>query len=109
VDFSVLDDVDFLKEVMLDAAVKSQAQVLSVTHKKFEPNGCTILILVSESHLSIHTYPEEAFAAVDCYTCGEKVDPQVAIDYVIEKLQPKKKHIKKLIRGIKEQDIQVID
>lgn len=108
-DFSVLDDVDFLKEVMLDAAVKSQAQVLSVTYKKFEPNGCTILILVSESHLSIHTYPEEEFAAIDCYTCGKKVDPQIAIDYIIDRLNPKKKYTKKLIRGVKEQEIKVIE
>ncbi|MGM0881761.1 MAG: adenosylmethionine decarboxylase [Bacillota bacterium] len=109
VDFSVLDDVDFLKEVMIDAAVKSQADVLSVTYKKFEPNGCTILILVSESHLSIHTYPEEEFAAIDCYTCGEKVDPQIAIDYIIDRLNPKKKYVKKLIRGVKGQEIKVID
>lgn len=108
-DFSILDDIDFLKEIMIDAAVKSQAEVLSVTYKKFEPNGCTILILVSESHLSIHTYPEEKFAAIDCYTCGKKVDPQVAINYLIDRLNPEKKYVKKLIRGVKEEEIQVID
>lgn len=105
VDFSVLDDVDFLKQIMIDAAVISRAEVLSFTYKKFEPNGCTVLILVSESHLSIHTYPEEGFAAIDCYTCGMKVDPQIAINYIIEQLKPLKMYTKTLIRGSNEIDI----
>ncbi|RCW48031.1 adenosylmethionine decarboxylase [Paenibacillus prosopidis] len=107
VDFSLLDDVEFLKQGMIDAAVKSRADVLSVTYKKFEPNGCTVLILVSESHLSIHTYPEEKFAAIDCFTCGKKVDPQIAINYLIDILKPKKMYMKKLIRGLDE--IVIID
>jgi S-adenosylmethionine decarboxylase len=63
---------------------KAMAQVLSVIDKKFDPNGCTILILLSESHLSIHTYPEEEFAAIDCYTCGKDVDPRIFLPFTLE-------------------------
>jgi S-adenosylmethionine decarboxylase len=107
VDFTVLDNVHFLQQIMIEAAEKSGASVLSVIHKKFDPSGCTILILLSESHLSIHTYPENEFAAIDCYTCGMNVDPKIAMDDLIEILKPKKMYSKTLIRGTEE--IEVID
>lgn len=59
-------------------------------------------MLLSESHLSIHTYPEKNFAAIDCYTCGTTVEPQMAIDYIVNILKPEQIQIKKLIRGIGE-------
>ncbi|MNI62498.1 S-adenosylmethionine decarboxylase proenzyme precursor [compost metagenome] len=61
--------------------------------------------MLSESHLSIHTYPERGFAAIDCYTCGENVDPQMAIDYLVTVLQPEKAYAKKLIRGLGELEV----
>jgi S-adenosylmethionine decarboxylase len=107
IDFTVLDNMNFLQQTMIEAAEKSGAAVLSVINKKFAPSGCTILILLSESHLSIHTYPEKEFAAIDCYTCGEKVDPKIAIDDLIDILKPTKMYSKTLIRGSEE--IEVID
>jgi S-adenosylmethionine decarboxylase len=107
VDFTVLNNVDYLRQIMVDAAEKSLATVLSVTYKAFDPCGCTILILLSECHLSIHTYPEKEFAAIDCYICGRSVDPQIAIDYLIDLLKPKEMYAKKLTRGLKE--IEVFD
>ncbi|MBO8171175.1 MAG: adenosylmethionine decarboxylase [Bacillaceae bacterium] len=105
VNFDVLNDVEFLKRHMVEAAEVSGATVLDVQSKKFEPQGATVLVLLSESHLSIHTYPEKGFAAFDCYTCGETVDPQVAIDYLISVLKPKRVYSKKLIRGLGEIDV----
>ncbi|WP_372661803.1 adenosylmethionine decarboxylase [Cohnella sp.] len=102
VDFTILNNVDFLKQIMIDAAEKSLATVLSVDYKEFDPYGCTILVLLSESHLSIHTYPEKEFAAIDCYTCGNDKDPELAINYLINLLKPKQIYTKTLIRGIKE-------
>jgi S-adenosylmethionine decarboxylase len=107
VDFTVLDNMNYLQQIMIEAAEKSGATVLSVINKKFDPTGCTILILLSESHLSIHTYPEKEFAAIDCYTCGEKVDPKIAMDHLIDILKPNKMYSKTLIRG--SQVIEVID
>lgn len=78
---------------------------MSVQSKQFEPQGATVLVLLSESHLSIHTYPERGFAAIDCYTCGETVDPQIAIDYLVRVLKPEKTYAKKLIRGLGELEV----
>jgi len=105
VDFERLNNMEWLKAQLVEAAEVSGATVLSVQSKQFEPQGATVLVLLSESHLSIHTYPEKGFAAIDCYTCGETVDPQLAVDYLVSVLKPEKTYTKKLIRGLG--DIQV--
>ncbi|ALS26970.1 adenosylmethionine decarboxylase [Paenibacillus cisolokensis] len=107
VDFDLLNNAEMLQAHMVEAAEACGATVLSVQAKQFEPQGATVLVLLSESHLSIHTYPEKGFAALDCYTCGETVDPQLAIDYMMSVLKPEKVHAKKLVRGIGE--LQVIE
>ncbi len=99
VDFTMLNDGEFLKERMCEAAEKCGATVLSVQYKQFDPQGATVLVLLSESHLSIHTYPERGFAALDCYTCGETVDPEVAINYLLEIFKPETVFPKLLKRG----------
>lgn len=91
---------------MVEAAEACGATVLSVQAKQFEPQGATVLVMLSESHLSIHTYPERGFAALDCYTCGETVDPQLAIDYMVSVLKPKSTYAKKLVRGVGEMKIE---
>lgn len=106
VDFNLLNNAEWLQSQMVEAAESCGATVLSVQSKQFEPQGATVLVLLSESHLSIHTYPEKGFAAIDCYTCGETVDPQLAIDYMVSVLKPEKTHAKKLIRGLGEMQVE---
>ncbi|GIP60739.1 adenosylmethionine decarboxylase [Paenibacillus woosongensis] len=105
VDFEVLNNAELLQAHLVEAAESCGATVLSVQSKQFEPQGATVLVLLSESHLSIHTYPERGFAAIDCYTCGETVDPQLAIDYLVSVLKPEKMYAKKLIRGLGELEV----
>lgn len=105
VDFEVLNNAELLQAHLVEAAESCGATVLSVQSKQFEPQGATVLVLLSESHLSIHTYPERGFAAIDCYTCGETVDPQLAIDYLVSVLKPEKMYVKKLIRGLGELEV----
>ncbi|WP_166238892.1 adenosylmethionine decarboxylase [Paenibacillus turpanensis] len=105
VDFDKLNSAEWLQANMVEAAEVCGATVLSVQAKQFEPQGATVLVLLSESHLSIHTYPEKGFAAIDCYTCGETVDPQAAIDYLVSVLKPEKTYAKKLVRGLGEMEV----
>jgi S-adenosylmethionine decarboxylase len=100
VDFDLLNHAEWLETQLVEAAERCGATVLSIQSKQFEPQGATVLVLLSESHLSIHTYPEKGFAALDCYTCGETVDPQLAIEYLVSLLKPKSMHATKLVRGI---------
>lgn len=80
--FEKLNDLQFLKESMLEAADRCGATVVGESFIQFSPQGVTGVLVLSESHLSIHTYPEEGFAAIDCYTCGYTVDPEIACDYL---------------------------
>ncbi|MEI7025219.1 adenosylmethionine decarboxylase [Paenibacillus sp. y28] len=105
VNFEFLNNAEFLQAHMVEAAEACGATVLSVQAKQFEPQGATVLVMLSESHISIHTYPERGFAAIDCYTCGETVDPQLAIDYLVSVLKPEKTYAKKLIRGLGEMSV----
>jgi len=82
VDFEKLNDADYLRSAMTEAANRSGATIVGESFIRFNPQGVTGVLVLSESHLSIHTYPEEGFAAIDCYTCGTSVDPEVATDYL---------------------------
>jgi S-adenosylmethionine decarboxylase len=98
----LINDVELLTTYMVDAANTSGATVLSTRSQKFKPQGVSVLVLLSESHLTIHTYPKKGFAAIDCYTCGECVNPQVAVDHLLDQLKPEKIFVKGLVRGIGE-------
>lgn len=82
VSFDKLNDVHYLRGVMVEAAERCGATIVGENFVEFDPQGVTGVLVLSESHLSIHTYPEEGFAAVDCYTCGQTVDPEIACDYL---------------------------
>ena len=84
--FVLLNDEKCLIELLENAAVASGATVIQTIFKKFDPQGVTVICLLSESHISIHTWPEEGKAAVDVYTCGD-CDPKVGCDMIIEQLQ----------------------
>lgn len=78
----LLNDEDFVKEAMTRAAEAANATLLSISSKKFEPQGVTAVVLLSESHLSIHTWPEYGYAAIDAFTCGDRTDPEKACDFL---------------------------
>jgi S-adenosylmethionine decarboxylase len=83
--FVLLDDERYLIELLENAAIASGATVLQTISKKFDPQGVTVVSLLSESHISIHTWPEEGRAAVDVYTCGNS-NPKIGCDIIIHQL-----------------------
>jgi S-adenosylmethionine decarboxylase len=80
-----LNDEHYLVRLLEAAAVISGATVLETVFKKFDPQGATVICLLAESHISIHTWPEEGKAAVDVYTCGDS-DPKLGCDMIISQL-----------------------
>ena len=74
----LLDDEEFVKKALTEAASAAGATLLNLVSHKFEPQGVTALALLAESHISIHTYPEYGYAAVDAFTCGEHTNPESA-------------------------------
>ncbi len=67
------------REIFLRAARESKATVVGEDFYQFEPDGVSGVLLIAESHFSVHTWPEDAFAAVDIFTCGDEMDADVAI------------------------------
>jgi len=68
------------REMFLQAASEARATLVAEAFHQFEPEGVSGVLLIAESHLSVHTWPEDCFAAVDIFTCGEEMDAQLAID-----------------------------
>jgi S-adenosylmethionine decarboxylase len=85
-----INDVDNLKKYMTKGIIDSGATILSSTEKVFDNNGFTILFLLSESHCSIHTYPENNSLFTDLFTCGDICDYTKYEKIMIEYLKPKK-------------------
>ena len=82
--FEILNDVKKVEEVMVNAALEAGAELREVVFHKFSPQGVSGVVVISESHLAIHTWPELGYAAVDVFTCGDRVDPWDAINYLKE-------------------------
>lgn len=89
-DLEALSDEQTLMKVMLEAVEKCGAQILSHNSYVFPGHGLTMTILLSESHASIHTYPEHGKCFVDLFTCGDKCNNQVFNNFLKAYLKPKK-------------------
>lgn len=94
-----LDDVTVVERVMVAAAEAMRAHIVSVHFHHFNPHGISGAVIISESHLTIHTWPEYRYAAVDIFTCGDVVDPWEAHKHLVRALQPERESAMELKRG----------
>lgn len=96
----ILNDVDGVAEAMESAAHVSGATVVEKVFHHFNPYGVSGVVVIAESHLAIHTWPEYGYAAVDLFTCGEDVDPYKGFDYLKEVLQAGNLSVTEMKRGL---------
>ncbi len=96
----VLNDLDFLKRCLYDAVRQIGATVVNECFHEFSPQGISGVVVISESHLCIHTWPEYAYAAIDIFTCGDSTKPELAVKPLVEKLGSKNTSLIELKRGI---------
>ena len=99
-DHKLLNDISFIKETMLAAAKESGATVLGESFHQFSPQGVSGVIIIAESHLTVHTWPEHGYAGADIFTCGTRVKPEKAAKVIIAKLKPSTHSIVLMERGI---------
>lgn len=83
----VLNDAQIVEEAMITAAKTAGATVINSTFHHFSPWGISGVVVIQESHLAIHTWPEYKYAAVDLFTCGESVDPWVCFEHLKQVFQ----------------------
>ena len=79
---ATLNDEEYIKETLIEAAKIGQLEVIKVDTHKFEPQGVTGLALLADSHISIHTWPEKGLAMCDIFTCGVDCTPMEAVEYL---------------------------
>ena len=96
-DCEKINDESFLRCTLNRAAKLANATVLNLISNKFEPQGVTAIALLAESHISIHTWPESHYSAVDIFTCGKNMLPELASQYLIETLRAEE-HFLRIIK-----------
>lgn len=99
-DSKILDDVRKVEEIMVESAKHAKAHIVDVVFHTFNPHGISGVIVVAESHLAIHTWPEYCYASVDIYTCGTEINPWKAYNYLVKKLKAKNVTASEMKRGV---------
>ena len=103
-DPKVIGSVEKVQQILVKSAEIAGAHVWSISFSKFPPHGVSGVVVISESHISTHTWPEMGYAALDIYTCGAKVKPDKAVIYAVEAFGADTSHITEITRGIDEGD-----
>lgn len=86
-DPEILNDVRMIETVLLEAAEAARTTVVGHDFHEFSPQGVSGIVLVAESHISIHTWPEYGYAAVDIFTSGETTDNHAAVESIRKGLE----------------------
>lgn len=108
-DPNILNDRELIEEILVKAALEAGAEVREVAFHKFSPQGVSGVVVISESHLAIHTWPELGYAAVDVFTCGDRVDPWDACNYISDGLRSKHMDATEVKRGLFDVPVKVIN
>ncbi len=96
----LLKKVDVVKEILVSAAKACKATIVDTSFHEFNPFGVSGVVVIAESHFSIHTWPEYRYAAVDIFTCGDVIKPEEAVDYIAARFRCKKPSVLEMRRGI---------
>lgn len=98
---TLLDDLVWVEEAMKEAARRAKGTIIKSVFHKFSPWGISGVVVISESHLAIHIWPEHKYAAIDIFTCSEDLGLKAAASYLIEQFQSKNPVYGGLRRGTK--------
>jgi S-adenosylmethionine decarboxylase len=99
-DSAALTEVSAVEAMMVAAAREANATIVETAFHRFQPHGVSGVVVIQESHLSIHTWPETGYAAMDFYTCGDHTDPWAACEYAAKVLGAKSMLTTEVKRGI---------
>ena len=96
----IIKDLAKVKNALVSAAKEAKATIVDISFHEFNPFGISGMVIIAESHLSIHTWPEYSYAAVDIFTCGDLIKPEVAASFLIKEFESRTPSIVELKRGI---------
>jgi S-adenosylmethionine decarboxylase len=104
----LLNDLSFVRGAVEEASRQGLSTLLDISSHQFHPQGVTVVGLLAESHISIHTWPEHGYAAVDVFTCGESADPQRACQFLLERFSARRYQLLTVPRGNEQQPLQPV-
>lgn len=99
-DSNSINDVEYIEQAMLGATKKALATIISHNFHKFSPYGVSGVVVIAESHVTIHTWPEYNYAAVDIFTCGDTIDPWIIQESLKEAFSSKNISSMEMKRGL---------
>jgi S-adenosylmethionine decarboxylase len=94
-----LDDLEWVKATLVNAALAAGATIVDTVFHKFAPWGISGVVVIAESHLAIHIWPENRYAAVDVFTCGENVQMDVASAFLKREFRARRAVQRRFTRG----------
>ncbi|NUO53074.1 MAG: adenosylmethionine decarboxylase [Polyangiaceae bacterium] len=94
-----LNDADGLRRALLDAVAASGATILSHHFEVFQPHGVTGVVVIAESHVALHTWPEHGFMAIDYFTCSERLDARLTLDLIGRAIEAERVEMREVARG----------
>ncbi len=97
---SKLNDLAGVREILSQAAIEAKTEIKELAFHHFYPQGVSGVVVIAESHLSVHTWPENGYAALDIYTCGETADPVKAFEYIAKAFESDGIHVTEIVRGL---------
>ena len=106
-DRDIINDQNLIEKIMLEAVEISGATLVKTAFHKFSPHGVTGVVVVAESHFSIHTWPEYGYCAVDIFTCGDVINNPLALSHLKKRLGAETVSIQELKRGLLNTDAEI--
>ncbi|MBP6217186.1 MAG: adenosylmethionine decarboxylase [Oligoflexales bacterium] len=100
VEFDLLNSESLLIDILSRGVQACGATLCSLQSKKFDPQGVSVLALLSESHASVHSFPEKGALFFDIFTCGLGLVPEKWLDVLCEELRPSWKNVRRIERGV---------
>ncbi len=97
---AILQSLEEVRDALVSAAKEAKATIIDISFHEFSPFGISGMVVIAESHLSIHTWPEYGYAAVDIFTCGDIIKPDKAASYLIKRFESKNPSVVEMKRGI---------
>ena len=99
-DRDLINDHEFIEESMLRAAETAGAHVIRSVFHKFNPHGVSGVVVIAESHFTIHTWPDYGYCALDIFTCGDLIDNHSALSYLKEQFKAANTSVVEMSRGV---------
>ncbi len=99
VPYGKLNDLALVRRTMTKAAEACGATIVKTAFQRFPVQGLSGVVVLAESHISVHTHPEHNYASFDVFTCGRVLDPRVACQYIVDALGVPRYHIREFVRG----------